>query len=109
VNGVRKCIRVAFYADTGRANNAVLQEERTYDYLLASNDVEVKSGDYAVVKVGEVFKVTKVMEVLRHGSTKANKYAYAIFNDKSLEEALKKDEAKAALLEQMLERTKQVA
>ncbi|MEB3029716.1 hypothetical protein VJI72_08000, partial [Parvimonas micra] len=44
-----------------------------------------------------------------HGSTKANKYAYAIFNDKSLEEALKKDEAKAALLEQMLERTKQVA
>lgn len=100
-----RCIKVNFFSDTGRANNAVV-DHREYDYMLVAKE-DVRVGDYAVVKVGEIFKVVRIIQVMSRKSAKATKYAYTTFREDALDAAIMREAKITSLKEEIRERAEE--
>lgn len=72
-----KCIRVNFQLDEGRASRGEY-DTRGYDYLFEGT---AEKDMLAAVRVGNVVKVVKIIEVFRRRTIKASKYAVAVFSE----------------------------
>ena len=80
-------------------------EGKEYAYM---TDIDFSEGDFAVVEVGSVYKVVKVMSVSDELDDKATKYIVSKVDVAAYEKRVADEARKKALLEKMEKREEQI-
>ena len=80
-------------------------EGKEYAYM---TDIDFSEGDFAVVEVGSIYKVVKVMSVSDEIDDKATKYIVSKVDVAAYEKRVADEARKKALLEKMEKREEQI-